>query len=113
MQVREEADENAMRVRRADQKSRLLSLRMSKLEVELANAQNVAAEDEEQKAMVFKSVMDEQEARIRELQLRMQTQAEKAALSRLADRKDIAELIASGVRDYLRRFSLRPHTRVA
>jgi len=70
-QVREEADENAMRVRRADQKSRLLSLRMSKLEVELANAQNVAAEDEEQKAMVFKSVMDEQEARIRELQLQL------------------------------------------
>ena len=47
-----------------------------------------------------------QDQRIRELQLRMQTQAEKAALSRLADRKDIAELIASGVRDYLRRCAM-------
>ena len=49
----------------------LLALRMTKLEVSLADAQNVHAEEEEEKALVFRNVLAEQEARIRELEAQL------------------------------------------
>jgi chromosome segregation ATPase len=67
-QVVAEKEEQSHRLRRAENKSKLLSLRMTKLEVALADAQNVAADDEEEKALVFKQLLVEQESRIRELE---------------------------------------------
>lgn len=63
-----EKEELAQRLRRSDQKGRMLGLRMTKLEVQLADIDNAHALQEEEKAFVFKSALESQEARIRELE---------------------------------------------
>jgi len=47
------------------------AVQMTKLEVQLADSQNSHAEMEEEKARVFKAVMGEQEARIRDLEVQL------------------------------------------
>ena len=61
-QLQEEREDTAQRLRRSEQKSRLLALRMTKLEVKLADAQSTHAADDEEKALVFKEAMEAMEA---------------------------------------------------
>jgi hypothetical protein len=62
--------------------------RVSELEEDLAQA---------------KRQMSEQDDRIRELQMRLQTQTEKAALTRLSDRQELSELVQRAIHDYMRK----------
>ena len=50
-----------------------------------------------------KRQLSEQDERIRELQMRLQTQAEKAALTRLSDRQELSELVQRAIQDYMRK----------
>ena len=69
--VLNEKEEGRLRCRRSEEKARMLALRMTKLEVELAASANTHAEEEEEKAMVFKAALDAQEGRIRELEAQL------------------------------------------
>lgn len=47
--------------------------------------------------------LSEQDDKIHELQVRLQAQTEKAALTRLADRQEVSELVSRAIQDYMRR----------
>ena len=47
--------------------------------------------------------LSEQDGKIHELQMRLQAQTEKAALTRLADRQEVSELVSRAIQDYMRR----------
>jgi len=70
-QVQAEKEELGGRLHRAEEKRQRYAVQMTKLEVQLADSQNSHAEMEEEKANVFKAVMGEQEARIRELEAQL------------------------------------------
>jgi len=62
--------------------------RVSELEEELAQA---------------KRQLSDHDDRIRELHMRLQTQTEKAALTRLADRQEVSDLVARAIQDHMRK----------
>ena len=62
--------------------------RVSELEEDLAQA---------------KRKLGEQDDRIRELQIRLQAQTEKAAIARLADRQELSELVQRAINEHMRK----------
>ena len=70
-QVEADREEGVLRLRKSDEKSRRLRLRMTSLEVHMEELNNSRADDDEEKAMVFKEVMQRQETRIRELEAQL------------------------------------------
>lgn len=77
-QILTEKEENKLKLRRSEERCRALAVRMTKLEVELAGAESANADAEEEKAKVFKSLLEGQEARIRELEREL-AEAKKAS----------------------------------
>ena len=75
-----ERDELVQRLRKGTQKQQKLALRITELEVQLANAQNAHADQEEELAQVFRDAMQRQEERIRELEAHAPKPAQKPAL---------------------------------
>lgn len=67
-QMLTEKEEGRLRLRRSEERCRMLAVRMTKLEVDLATAENSHADEEEEKAKVFKAALDAQESRICELE---------------------------------------------
>ena len=57
----------------------------------------------EEDLMQARRQLSEQDDKIHELQMRMQAQTEKAALTRLSDRQEVSELISRAIQDYMRR----------
>ena len=70
-QVQADREEGVLRLRKSEEKSRRLRLRMTSLEVHMEDLNNSRADDDEEKAMVFKEVMQRQETRIRELEAQL------------------------------------------
>ena len=56
--------------------------------------------------------LSQQDESIRDLQLRLQTSIEKTALTRIADRQDMSELVSRAVHDFMRKHP-PPHSRSA
>ena len=84
--VQEEKEEVVGRLRRSEDKARRLAVKMTKLEVQLADADNVHAEEEEAKAEAFKMALERQEQHIRELEAQL-AEAKQAAGAAFSGKK--------------------------
>ena len=71
-QVQAEREEGVLKLKKSDDKCRRLRLHMTRLEVQLADYDNSRADEEEEKAVVFRDLMQAQETKIRELEARIE-----------------------------------------